>query len=95
VAAVSEFENLQGRRQILQALLFATENAIRIVEFCASSSPDAAVTARDLAEAFDITEFQADVILTMQVRRFSPHSVANVRAQLHDVESEIEQFLKG
>lgn len=90
--AMSELESLKGRRQILHALLFSVDNAHAIIEFCASASPDAAIAADTVAGFFGITEFQAEVILDMPLRRFSPHAVASIRKELLDVESELDRL---
>lgn len=86
---MSELRNLQGRVQIIRALIYATEHASEVLSFCLSVSADHAVTARELADFCGVSEFQAEVILDMPVRRFSAHAVSNMRGELQAVEDQI------
>ncbi|MGM7668964.1 hypothetical protein [Microbacterium sp. A93] len=65
---MDERENLVARRQILGAVLLAMENAPRVLQVCANASGDNDVVATALAAAFGISEFEAQIILDMQVK---------------------------
>jgi hypothetical protein len=89
---MEELRNLVGRQQMISAMLFATENAARVIEICSAPPPADGDTVRALADACGLTDFQAEVILTMPVRRFSPDSVARMRDDLREVEISIDQL---
>lgn len=75
---------------MIEAILLAAENAEQVMRVCSTA---AAGTAGDaLAEDFGISDLQAQVILDMQVRRFTPESAAAVRAELAEVNQRIRDL---
>ncbi|UNK70285.1 hypothetical protein [Microbacterium sp. H1-D42] len=82
-------QNLLGRRWIVGVMLMAAEQAPRILEVCAATPGDEKDLNRALREAFDIGEMDAEVILSMPVRRFAPVSVERIRAELADIEERL------
>lgn len=82
---MDERENLIERRRILAVTLLAVEQAPKVLEVCASVSGDNASLVRALAKAFEISEFEAEVITTIQVRRFTPHVTEQLRSEVADI----------
>lgn len=83
---MSELQDLVGRQQMVSAMIYAAENAAQVIEICSAPSRAGDNIARRLASACGLTEFQAEVILDMQVKRFSPLAVEGMRAQLEEDE---------
>lgn len=73
-------------------MLYAAEHAAQVLQVCLATPPSDGGTVRALVDAFDLTEFQAEVILGMPMRRFSPASVAVIRSELVEIEGMIEQL---
>lgn len=89
---MSDIQDLVGRQQMVSAMIYAAENAAQVIEICSTSSATGESIARRLADACGLTEFQADVILDMQVKRFSPLAIAEMRAQLVEDEHKIAEL---
>jgi uncharacterized protein Yka (UPF0111/DUF47 family) len=89
---MTEVENQQGRREVVQALIYAAEHSARVLEICSTAITSDDDLPRLLADACDLTVLQAEVILTMQVKRFSPHALLQMRAELLDIEHEIDRL---
>jgi hypothetical protein len=87
---MSEKQNLQGRRWLLGITLMAAEQAPRILHVCATTEGDDAALNRALCAELDISPIDAEVILSLQVRRFSPASIARIRADLEHIERRLE-----
>jgi len=83
-------ENLLERRRIVSLMLLAAEQAPRLVEVCASVSGDESSARRVLAEAFGVSEMDAQFILDMQVRRFTPPAIERTRSELADIDSQLD-----
>ncbi|MGF2948990.1 hypothetical protein [Microbacterium alcoholitolerans] len=86
---MDETQNLLGKRWIVGVTLLAAEQAQRVLEICATTSGGEKDLNRALREAFDIGELDAEVILSMQVRRFTPASVQRLRAELDEIERQL------
>ena len=67
----------------------AAEQASRVLEVCASVEGDDAALNRALCEEFDINPIDAEVVLSLQVRRFTPASIARMRSELAEMERRI------
>lgn len=89
VGVMTEKQNLQGRRWLLGITLMAAEQASRVLEVCASVEGDDAALNRALCEEFDISSIDAEVVLSLQVRRFTPASIARMRSELAEMERRI------
>jgi DNA gyrase/topoisomerase IV subunit A len=89
---VTELQNQKGRREMVNAFIYAAENAARVVEICSTTAASDEDLPRVLADACGLTMFQAEVILTMQVKRFSPHALLQLRAELVDIDEEIDRL---
>lgn len=77
-------ENLTQRTQIMDALLVAAENPVKLLEVCAAVSGDHTSAVEAVADAFEFTDLQATVVLDMQIRRFTPEKVQQLRTELSD-----------
>lgn len=87
---MDEQQHLEMRRQVVAVKLFAAENAARVMHACAAPSTDGPEAA--LVEAFGLSDFEAQVILDMQVRSFSPAQTNRLRAELADIDARIQEF---
>lgn len=74
------------RRQIVGVLLLAAEQAPKVLQVCGEASGDDESLVRALAEAFHISEFEAGFIPDMQVRRFTPRAIEQLRTELTDID---------
>lgn len=79
-------QSMRGRRWIVGLTLMAAERSQELFAVCAATQGDEKDLLRAVADAFGITELDADVILSMPVRRFSPASVRRLRAEFDDLE---------
>lgn len=86
---MDDHQSMRGRRWILGLTLMAAERSQELFAVCAAAPGDEKDLLRAVAEAFEITELDADVILSMQVRRFTPASVQRLRAELDEVERQL------
>lgn len=80
-------ENALARRHIIAAMLRAAEHQDELLRVCASVDGDVASANAAIRQAFDVDATQADAILSMQVRRFTPEAIQQLRVELSDVES--------
>ena len=81
--------NLRERREIIAAYVVALERPEELLRICADTPGDIASTVVAVAEAFDVSDDAAQAILDMQVRRFTPESFVQIRAELADIERRI------
>lgn len=84
-------ENLLARRQIVSALLLALENVDKLLDVCAKVQGGVAETQAAVAEAFDVGEIEANAILALQVRRFTPHSIEQIREELAEIDRRLSE----
>ncbi|WP_152545331.1 hypothetical protein [Microbacterium sp. CH12i] len=89
---MSELENLRGQRQVVAAMLVAANNYQMVMRICASTTGEIEDVTRSLMKELDISDFEAKVILDMQMKKFSPASIAGVRAELIEIDLKIENF---
>lgn len=78
--------NLQALREILSAYVRVLERPEELLRVCAESPGDTAAAVAAVAEAFEVSDIAAQAILDLQVRRFTPESFVQIRAELADVE---------
>lgn len=85
-------QNLVDRVEIVSAVMKAVENREQLFRVCAdvSGEIDEAITA--LAQAFDVGRVPARAILELQVRRFTPASVDQIRDELAELQRHIRQL---
>lgn len=80
-------ENAQARRHIIVAMLHAAEHQDELLLVCASVDGDTPSANAALRQAFGVDAVQADAILNMQVRRFTPKAIQRMRVELSDVDA--------
>lgn len=80
-------ENALARRRIIVAMLHAAEHQDELLRACATVEGDAASANAAIRRAFDVDIVQADAVLSMQMRRFTPNAIKQMRAELSDVDA--------
>lgn len=80
-------ENALARRHIIVAMLHAAEHQAELLHACATVDGNFASASAAIRKAFDVDAVQADAILSMQVRRFTPEAIQQLRAELSDVDA--------
>lgn len=83
--------NLRKRREIIAAYVVALERPEELLRICADTPGDIASAVVAVAEAFDVSDDAAQAVLDMQVRRFTPESFVQIRAELADIERRIAE----
>ncbi|WP_258064123.1 low molecular weight phosphatase family protein [Rathayibacter sp. AY1E8] len=78
----SERHNLVMSTEIINACIRAIENPEKLFRVCASVSGGRDDERAAIAAAFGTSDVVADAILDMQVRRFTPRSIEQMRAEL-------------
>lgn len=81
-----ERDNLLQLIKILRAYITAVENPEELLRVCAQVEGGIEDARSAVARAFDVSDVAADAILSMQVRRFTPHAIQQLRDQLADDE---------
>ncbi|WP_236968874.1 hypothetical protein [Microbacterium aurantiacum] len=76
--------NLMARIEIISAYMKALEDPERLMQVCADIAGDDADARSAVAAAFEVSDFAADAILTLQVKRFTPRSIEQMRRELAD-----------
>ncbi|QHC69358.1 hypothetical protein [Rathayibacter sp. VKM Ac-2801] len=86
-----ERQNLETRTEIVSAYITAIENAEKLFRTCAnvSGGPDDERAA--VAAEFEVSDVVADAILDLQVRRFTPRSVEQMRNELADYDRRLAE----
>jgi DNA gyrase/topoisomerase IV subunit A len=74
--------NLVARIAIVSAYIKALEDPEKLLRVCGDVSGDVAEARAAVATAFDVSDVAADAILDLQVRRFTPRSVEQMRSEL-------------
>ncbi|WP_344054924.1 hypothetical protein [Microbacterium lacus] len=85
-------DNLLARREILRAYLLVLERAGELLQVCASVDGDAAAARSAVIEAFGVSEIAADAILHLQVRRFTPAAIEEIRNELSGLDPRLSQY---
>ncbi|GEP49162.1 hypothetical protein FVP74_11885 [Microbacterium saccharophilum] len=86
-----ERNNLLMRREILRGYVTVLERAGELLQVCASVDSDAAAAGSAIAEAFGVSDTASDAILHLQVRRFTPTALEEIRNELDDLERLLRQ----
>lgn len=84
--------NLLTRRQILRDYVTVLERTGELLHVCASVDGDAAAARSAVAEAFGVSEIAADAILHLQVPRFTPAAMVEIRQELDDLDRLLRQI---
>lgn len=82
----TERQSLVTSIEILNAYIRAIENPEKLFRVCANVSGGRDDERAAVAAEFEVSEVVADALLDMQVRRFTPRSVEQIRNELarHD-----------
>lgn len=92
---VSERENLLVRKEILSAYLKVLERPEDLVRVCASVTGDSEDLRTAVIVAFGVSEMAADAILALQVRRFTPLAVKQMREEMSDYEHRLLEIAQA
>lgn len=87
-----DWRNALDRREILEAYVEVLNRLPELVEICAGVDGDAHTLRTAVEEAFGLSSFAADAVLTMQVRRFTPHERQKITDELADIETRLRRF---
>lgn len=86
-----DHHNLSVLRDILAAYVRVLERPEELLRVCADAPGDVASAVAAVAQAFDVSDIAAQAILDMQVRRFTPQSSAQIRAELAEVDRRLAE----
>ncbi|WP_301110373.1 hypothetical protein [Microbacterium sp.] len=86
---MSELQELLGKRQMLTAMVLAAEHRETVMNICATIDGEASDVMQALVSELGVDEFQAQVILDMQLKKFTPAAVAVVRSELDIVDARL------
>lgn len=78
------------RRHMLAAYVFVMDHREKVLDLLAKTDGDEAAVEAALSEAFGFDKVQILGVLTLQLRRFTPEQVARARAELVEVERQLE-----
>lgn len=81
--------NARFHRPVVVAMLFAAEHSADILRLCAAAEGDDSSLREAIMTAYGFDEVQADAILAMQVRRFTPRGIEQYRELLADLDERI------
>ncbi|MBO0984654.1 hypothetical protein [Rathayibacter sp. SD072] len=79
-----ERQNLVTRTEILNACIAAIEDPEKLFRVCANVSGGRDDERAAVASEFEVSDMVADAILDLQVRRFTPRSIEQMRSELAD-----------
>ena len=84
-----DLRDLQMHRSILRAYVRVLERTDELLALCAATTGDATATRAAIERAFGIGPVEADAVLGMQVRRFTPAAAEMIRRELADADRQI------
>ncbi|ALJ21828.1 hypothetical protein [Microbacterium sp. No. 7] len=83
---------LLQRRHIVSVILRAVENAPEVLRICNTLPADTASAGPALSELLSISESESQIVLNMQIKMFTPHARARVRAELEDLDHRLARI---
>lgn len=86
---MSDLQNLVKQRQMVAAILLGADNYQEVIQICATTKGDLEAVTRVVMGKFGITEFEAHVILDMQIKKFTPAAIALVRSELVAIDARL------
>ncbi|WZH37851.1 MAG: hypothetical protein PIR02_04115 [Microbacterium enclense] len=91
----NERDDLTTRADILRAYLAVLEDPEKLLRVCAGVPGDADDARDAVASAFGVGEIAAMAILDLQVRRFTPRAIEQIRSELADHERRLAESDPG
>lgn len=89
---VDEWRQLDARREILSAYVIALERSEELLRVTARVSGDTASATDAVAEAFGVSDHAARAILDLQVRRFTPSAIAQIKQELAELDGQRDRL---
>lgn len=87
---MSEYrENLLSRIEIVSGYMIALDRPEDLLRICAGVDGDLVAARSAVAEAFGVSEIVATAILHLQVFRFTPAAIDQVRNELADLRRQL------
>lgn len=90
--ADDERRNLMTRTEMVSAYITAVEDPEKLLRVCATVSGDRADERAAVAAEFEVSDMVADAILDLQVRRFTPRSIEQMRNELADYDRRLAEL---
>ena len=87
-----ERRNLMTRTEMVSAYITAVEDPEKLLRVCATVSGDRDDERAAVAAAFEVSDMVADAILDLQVRRFTPRSIEQMRNELADYDRRLAEL---
>ncbi|WP_454109404.1 hypothetical protein [Leifsonia shinshuensis] len=87
-----ELRNGRLRRVVVAATLHAAEHAVDVIQICQAVDGDESSLRTAIMARFGFDEVQAGAVVSMQVRRFTPHATEQLRAELADMDELIHKL---
>jgi DNA gyrase/topoisomerase IV subunit A len=91
VRGMDERRNERELREILTATIYAAEHADDLLRVCASVQDGGEALRSALMGEFGFSEIQAAAVIGMQVQRFTPYAVGQMREDLMRVEKRLSE----
>ncbi|PPF14115.1 MULTISPECIES: hypothetical protein [unclassified Rathayibacter] len=87
-----ERQNLETLTEIVSAYITVIENPEKLLRVCAHVSGGRDDERAAVAAEFEVSDVVADAILDLQVRRFTPRSVEQMRNELADYDRRLAEI---
>lgn len=84
-------DSLRMRREILIAYVTVLDRANELLHMCAAATGGADQLRLAVEEAFGLSPVAADAVLALQVRRFTPSALEQIRQELVDVDRQVAE----
>lgn len=85
-------QNLRDRIEIVSAYVKALADPDRLLQVCAASFGDFDNAKAAVAKTFNVSELGARAILELQIRRFTPAAIEQVRSELADLNRRLREI---
>jgi hypothetical protein len=88
-------DSLRMRREVLLAYVTVLERANELLHVCAIATGGAYQLRLAVQEAFGLSPVAADAVLALQVRRFTPSALEQIRQELVDVDRQMDEAVEA
>ena len=85
-------QNLYDRRAAIRVTIRAIDEVQTLLEVCSIPTESAAATRDLVAARFQVSAWESETMLKMQIERFTPRHAEVLRAELGDVEVAIREI---